>query len=249
MNTNQSDQHANAAVRYKQEAGEYAVRFVESGMAVGLGTGSTAIHTTHHLGLLLQRRQLHDVVAFATSQAIKEEAMRLGIPLLPDDLPRSLDVTIDGADEVDPQLNVIKGGGGAHLREKIVAQASRRFVIVVDDSKLSSRLGTLWAVPVEVLPYGWRAQAMFLESLGARVRRRLRDDGSPFVTDNGNWVLDCAFGPMPDPHLLAAKMAARAGILEHGLFLDMATDLVVAGPGGVRHASRQDLPADLFAGS
>lgn len=223
---------------YKVAAAQRAVEFVHDGMAVGLGTGSTAIHATRHIADLLQRGTLHDIIAFATSRATHAEAVRLGIPLLPDDLPRGLDVTIDGADEVDPALNLIKGGGGALLREKIVAQASGRVIIVADASKLSPQLGTHWPVPVEVLPFAWRSQADFLAALGADWRIRLAADGSQFVTDSGNMILDCHFGPLADPAALAAALAGRAGIVEHGLFIDLATDLIVAGPDGIVHQTR-----------
>lgn len=223
---------------YKVVAAQHAVEFVHDGMAVGLGTGSTAIHATRHIADLLQNGALHDIVAFATSRATHAEAVRLGIPLLSDDLPRGLDVTIDGADEVDPALNLIKGGGGALLREKIVAQASRRVIIVADASKLSPQLGTHWPVPVEVLPFAWRSQADFLAALGADWRIRLAADGSQFVTDSGNMILDCHFGRLADPAALAAALAGRAGIVEHGLFIDLATDLIVAGPDGIVHRTR-----------
>ncbi len=158
--------------------------------------------------------------------------------MLTNDLPADLDLVIDGADEVDPALDVIKGGGGALLREKIVAQASRRVVIVADASKLSPRLGTQWPVPVEVLSFGWRSQARFLASLGAAWTIRRSPDGSQFVTDSGNMILDCAFGPIADAPGLAATLGARAGIVEHGLFIGLATDLVVAGPDGIEHRIR-----------
>lgn len=222
----------------KIEAGEYAVRFVESGMAIGLGTGSTAIHAVRRIGRLMQEGVLRDIIGFATSSATRREAEALGIPLLSDDLPCALDVTIDGADEVDPVLNVIKGGGGALLREKIVAQASRRLVIVVDESKLSRQLGVTWPVPLEVMRYGFTSQARFLESIGGDVRLRMSADGTPYVTDNGNWIVDCRFGPIDDLSGLARMLECRAGIVEHGLFLGMATDLVVAGAGGVRYEPR-----------
>jgi len=225
--------------RLKVEAGEFAVRFVESGMAVGLGTGSTAIHAVRRIGRLMQEGVLRDIVGFATSSATLREAEALGIPLLSDDLPCALDVTIDGADEVDPALNVIKGGGGALLREKIVAQASRRLVIVVDESKLSPQLGVTWPVPLEVMRYGFTSQARFLESIGGGVHLRTRTDGTPYVTDNGNWIVDCRFGPIDDLSGLARTLEERAGIVEHGLFLGMGTDLVVAGAGGVRYETRQ----------
>ena len=153
----------------KQAAAERAVDFVQSGMIVGLGTGSTAIFATRRIGALLREGALRDITGFATSKQTDEEARKLGIPMLTDDLPKAIDVTIDGADEVDPQLNLIKGGGGALLREKIVAEASAREIIVVDESKLSPVLGTRWPLPIEVMAFGWRSQARYLESLGGRV--------------------------------------------------------------------------------
>ena len=230
---------AEAQARFKQEAAEYAVKFIESGMTVGLGTGSTAIFATRRIAELYKSGQLRDIVAFATSAAVWQEAVKLGIPMMTEDLPQELDVTIDGADEVDPRLNLIKGGGGALLREKIVAQASRREIIIVDESKLSPQLGTRWAVPVEVLPYGWHSQSRYLTSLGAEPIVRRLPDGSEFRTDQGNMILDSRFGPIADLEGLAAKLAARAGIMEHGLFINLAHDLIVAGPGGIQHQQRQ----------
>ena len=146
-----------------------------------------------------------------------------------------IDVTIDGADEVDPRCDVIKGGGGALLREKIVAQATRREIIVVDPSKLSERLGAQWAVPVEVAPFGWQTQIGFLESVGAHVTVRYTESGNLLKTDQGNLILDCDFGPMEDPSAVAETLASRAGIVEHGLFLDLVDDVIVAEPDGIRH--------------
>jgi ribose 5-phosphate isomerase A len=140
---------------------------------------------------------------------------------------------------VDPDLNVIKGGGGALLRERIVAQASRREIIVVDESKLLPALGTHWPVPVEVAPFGWRSQAAYLESLGAQPVLRQNTDGTPFKTDQGNLILDCHFGPISAPTEPAARLNERAGIVEHGLFLGLATDVIVAGVEGVRHLKRE----------
>ncbi len=230
---------ADPLAHYKEQAAHQAVQFVQSGMRVGLGTGSTATFATRLIAERLRSGELRDIVAFATSRATAQEAMRLGIPLLPDDLPEDLDVTIDGADEVDPAMNLIKGGGGALLREKIVAQVSAREVIVVDETKPSPRLGTRWPVPVEVLPFGWLAQARYLEALGARYAVRQTRDGAQFVTDSGNMILDCDFGPISDVRQLAAALDSRAGIVEHGLFIDLATDLIVAGAGGVSHRLRQ----------
>jgi ribose 5-phosphate isomerase A len=221
--------------QYKQQAAERAVEFVQSGMVVGLGTGSTAIFATRHIARDLQDGRFKNIFGFATSKAVWKEAQRLGIPMMSEEMPNSLDLTIDGADEVDPDLNLIKGRGGALLREKIAAQASRRVIIVADDSKLSPRLGTRHAVPVEVLPFGWRSQFRYLESLGAQVEVRYNAEGSPFITDSENIILDCNFGPIVDPAELAARLRARAGIAEHGLFVGLATDLIVAGKDGIRH--------------
>ena len=218
----------------KQAAAERAVDFVESGMLLGLGAGSTAVLALRRVARLLQDGRLHDIQGFACSREIEAEARTLGIPVILE-LPREIDLTIDGADEVDPELNLIKGGGGALLREKIVAEASRREIIVVDESKLSPVLGTRWALPVEIVPFGWHSQARFVASLGARPTLRLAGDGSAFTTDQGNWILDCAFGPIHDPEALAAELSTRAGIVEHGLFLGLASELIVGEAASVRH--------------
>ncbi len=231
---------AELITEYKQQAGEKAVEFVESGMVVGLGTGSTAFFATGRIGRLLKDGQLKNILGFATSKAVWREAKKLGIPMMAEEMLNNLDLTIDGADEVDPDLNLIKGRGGALLREKIAAQASRRVIIVADDSKLSPTLGTLHAVPVEVISFGWRSQLRYLESLGAHVEARYNPDGSLFVTDSGNMILDCNFGPIANPTELAVKLSTRAGIAEHGLFLCLATDLIVAGKNGIRHLERKE---------
>ena len=218
----------------KQEAAEYALRYIQSGMTVGLGTGSTAIFAIRRIGALLKSGELKNILGFATSRASWDAAVELNIPMLTEDLPRNIDVTIDGADEVDPQLNLIKGGGGALLREKLVAQASAREIIIVDESKLSPRLGTLHVLPVEVMPFGWRSQARFLESLGAKYVIRQTPSGEEYRTDQGNMLLDCNFGPIPDVAKLARELEARAGIVDHGLFLNLASVVVVASAGGVR---------------
>jgi ribose 5-phosphate isomerase A len=225
--------------RFKQMAAEFAATFVQSGMRVGLGTGSTAIYATRKVAALLQAGQLKDIIGFATSKATRDEAERLGITMMSDDLPSDLDLTIDGADEVDPDLNLIKGGGGALTREKIVAQVTRREIIVVDETKLSPRLGTHHALPVEVIPFGWRSQARFLKSLGAKVAIRHKPDDSQFLTDQGNMILDCTFGPSTNAQTLAEQLASRAGIVEHGLFLGLTSDVIVAGKDGSRHLTRQ----------
>jgi len=221
--------------KLKQDAAEFAVQFIKSGMIVGLGTGSTAIFATRKIGALLREGALKDITGFATSKATQDEAIHLGIPMMDSSLPQKIDVTIDGADEVDPQFNLIKGGGGALFHEKVVAQASDREIIVVDDSKLSKCLGTLHVLPVEVSPFGWRSQLRYLESLGAHSMIRKNSDGSQYVTDSGNMIFDCDFGPIADPVDLAVKLGARAGIIEHGLFIGITSDLIVAAADGVKH--------------
>ena len=218
----------------KQQAAERAAEFVQAGMIIGLGTGSTAIFATRRIARRIQSGDLRDVLAVPTSLATEAAALELGIPLTTLAEQPRLDITIDGADEVDPDFNLIKGGGGALLREKIVAQATARLVIVVDDSKLVDRLGRTWAVPIEVIPFGWQSQAAYLQSLGAAPV--LRQDGDqPYRTDQGNIILDCDFGPIADPAALARDLKSRAGIVEHGLFIGMARDLVVAAEDGLRH--------------
>ena len=231
---------AELRTRYKQQAAERAVEFVRTGMVVGLGTGSTASFATRLIARLLHDGQLKNIFGFGTSKAVWKEAQRLGIPMMSEEMPNAVDLTIDGADEVDPDLNLIKGGGGALLREKITAQASGRVIVVADDSKLSPRLGTQHAVPVEVISFGWRSQFRYLELLGAQVEARYNAGGSLYMTDSGNMILDCNFGPIAEPAELAARLRARAGIVEHGLFLGLATDLIVAGKDGIRHLKRKE---------
>ena len=223
---------------YKQQAAEEAVTFIESGMVVGLGHGSTAIFAMRRIAEFLKSGQLKAILGVPCSNLVEQEARQLGIPLTTLEEHPIIDVTIDGADEVDPQLDLIKGAGGALLREKIVAQASCREIIVIDESKMVPKLGTRKALPVEVCTFGWRTQAEYLQSLGARVEVRTRGDGSFFPTDQGNLILDCTFGPINQPAALAAQLSARAGIVGHGLFLGLATDMICAGAGGVRHLKR-----------
>jgi ribose 5-phosphate isomerase A len=224
--------------RWKREAAEAAVELVRPGMILGLGHGSTARYALLKIAELLRAGKLWDIQGVPCSKKVEEEARALGIPLTTLEDHPELDLTIDGADEIDPKLNVIKGGGGAMLREKIVAQATKYQVIVADETKLSPRLGTKATVPVEVLPFGWRTQVQFLEGLGAQVKLRLNPDGSPFLTDQGNYVLDCNFGPIADAEALARELGRRAGILGHGLFLGLVDEVFVAGPSGLRRLRR-----------
>ena len=222
----------------KKIAGEKAVEYVESGMVVGLGYGSTAIHALRLIGELIRGGVLEGIKAIPTADLIAEEARRAGIPLTSLEEHPRIDVTIDGADEIDPELNLIKGGGGALLREKIVAQASSLNIIVVDEQKLSPILGTNFDLPVEIIPFGWRPLEEYLRSLGAEPQLRTKTDGTPFVTDNGNTILDCHFGPIDDLHALSAELKSRAGIVEHGLFLDLASEVIVAAGDGIRSLKR-----------
>jgi len=222
--------------RLKREAAWRAVEFVESGTVVGLGHGSTAAFAIERIAELVRTGALRDIVCIPCSNEVARHAGRLGLTQATLAERPSIDVTIDGADEVDPDMNLIKGGGGALWREKIVASASAREIIVVDGSKLSPRLGTCSALPVEVLPFAWVVEASALESLGAHVLRRGGDD--PFFTDERNHILDCDFGPIERPTELAAALDARPGIVAHGLFVGLATDLVVATERGVTHLPR-----------
>jgi ribose 5-phosphate isomerase A len=207
-------------------------------MVLGLGHGSTAIFAIRLIAALLKDGALQDILGVACSAQVEVEAGQLGIPLTTLDKHPVIDVTIDGADEVDQNLDLIKGAGGALLREKIVAQASRREIIVCDASKLSPVLGTRKALPVEVVPFGWQTQASYVASLGARVDVRVKGDGTFFTTDQGNLILDCSFGTIAEPASLAERLRARAGIVEHGLFLGIATDVIVADAEGIRHLKR-----------
>jgi ribose 5-phosphate isomerase A len=218
----------------KQQAAHRAVEYVESGMTVGLGAGSTALLATQRIGQLLREGHLQNIIGFPCSREVEAEARSLGIPITLHP-PGMVDLTIDGADEVDPDLNLIKGGGGALLHEKIVAQTSLREIIIIDETKLSPVLGTHWPLPVEVIPFGWQSQRDFLVSLGARVSLRKRRDGTLFRTDQGNLILDCAFGPIPHPSELAAQLDRRTGLVEHGLFIGLATEVIVASADGIRH--------------
>ncbi len=225
-------------LQYKQRAAEEAVEFIDAGMVVGLGHGTTAIFAVRRIAELLKAGSLKNILGVPCSAQVEKEAVRLGIPLTTLEEHPVIDVTIDGADEVDPSLDLIKGAGGALLREKIIAQASHREIIIVDESKMSPVLGTRKELPVEAVPFGLRTQIEYLNSLGARVSVRQAGDGSLFKTDYGNVILDCAFGPIAQAALLAARLSERAGIVEHGLFLGLATDVIVAGDKGVRHLRR-----------
>jgi ribose 5-phosphate isomerase A len=218
----------------KARAAARALTLVRSGMIVGLGTGSTAELFVR--GLAARMREGLRVTGVPTSSAIEALARSLDIPVT-ERFDRAIDLAVDGADEIDPNLNLIKGRGGAMVREKLVAQAARRFVVIADESKLVDALGKA-PVPVEVLPFLHQRTLMVLEDLGARPI--LRGGSDPVMTDNGNYVVDCKFGaPLTSPPELAAALDAVPGVVGHGLFLGMATAAIVAGPTGVRTLTRR----------
>lgn len=209
----------------KALAAARAVEEIEDGMLVGLGTGSTASYAVRFLA-----GRMKDGLRFegtATSRATEAIARELGIPLVPFDGLSHVDLTIDGADEVDPQLRAIKGGGGALLREKLVASASRRTIVIVDSSKPVERLGR-FRLPVEALPFGRAYVESELGCLGAPAALRIKGDGTPFLTDQGNHIFDIGFGCIEDPERLAAELDAITGVVEHGLFLTQIDTLIAA---------------------
>jgi ribose 5-phosphate isomerase A len=212
----------------KQRAAQAALAHVRSGMLLGLGTGSTADCFIRALAEALGRGALNDIRCVPTSIQSQKLAEQLGVPLTTLSEVGTLDLTVDGADEIDPNLDLIKGLGGALLREKIVAQNSRALLIVADSSKRVARLGQRCPLPVEVVPFEHACQAAFLAGLGCRPTLRLGPDATPFITDNGNVIYDCRFDGIASPRRLLDELAHRAGIVECGLFLGMATKAVVA---------------------
>ena len=225
----------------KQEAAFRAVELIQSGMVVGLGSGSTANFAVQRIAVRIEAGELENIVGIPSSAKTENLARELAIPLTGFEQQQQIDINIDGADEVDPDLNLIKGGGGALLREKVVAQASRQNIIIVDESKLSPQLGTNWAVPVEIIDFARRVEEKFLESLGASVTVRSLQDGNYFRTDQNNLILDADFGPIADPEKLAVLLGSRAGIVEHGLFLGLASEVIVAGAEGIRQLKRSHI--------
>jgi ribose 5-phosphate isomerase A len=231
-------------LRYKTEAAREAVAQIRSGMVVGLGAGSTAALALKRLAELLAEGRLEKILGVPCSNEVERKATRLGVPLTTLAKNPVVDLTIDGADEVDPHLNLIKGLGGALLREKIVAQASQREIIVVDETKLSPVLGTRGPLPIEVFPFGWLTQAEYIGSIGGDWILRNIKERLPFLTDQGNFILDVRFGPIADPKALAQSLDGRAGIAAHGLFIGLASEVIVAGPSGVRHLTRESTRPD-----
>lgn len=230
------------AEQFKRAAAAKALDFVRPGMRLGLGTGSTAKHFVELLGERV--RNGLDVIGVPTSEATRADAERAGIALTTLDDTPELDLTVDGADEIGPDLTLIKGGGGALLREKIVAAASGRMLVIADDSKYVPVLGR-FPLPVEIAPFGagatLRAVHAAVASVQASGRLDLRRgrDGHAFVTDGGHWIVDAALGRIEDPAALARALAAVPGVMEHGLFVGLAALAIVGGPDGVRTIERR----------
>jgi len=225
----------------KREAARRALDFVQPGMRLGLGTGSTA---AHFVELLAERVKAGlDIVGVPTSEATRAQAERLGVPLTSLDEEPELDLTVDGTDEIDPDLNLIKGGGGALLREKIVAIASRDMVVIADESKWVGRLGR-YPLPIEVVDFGLgaikKAIAAVVSEQGCPgpIRLRHKQDGHVFVTDQGHLILDAGLGAIPDARRLAQGLSRVPGVVEHGLFIGLARRAVLAGSEGVRVIER-----------
>ncbi|KAI3979436.1 hypothetical protein MKX01_001628 [Papaver californicum] len=225
----------------KKIAAYKAVEYVESGMVLGLGTGSTAYHAVNRIGELLKQGELNNIIGIPTSKKTEEQAISLGIPLSDLDTHPVLDLAIDGADEVDTYLNLVKGRGGSLLREKMVEGACRKFVVIVDESKMVKNLGgSGLAMPVEIVPFCWnftatRLQNLFRESSGCVAKlRRVADTGKPFLTDNANYIVDLYFkGDIGDLKFASDEILRLAGVVEHGMFIDMATTVIIAGECGI----------------
>lgn len=222
----------------KKQAADKAVQYIKGGMVVGLGAGSTTMFAIRKIGELINKGELTDIICIPSSIKIEAEAQSLKIPLTRLQEHPAIDITIDGADEVDPELNLIKGGGGSLLREKVLAQASNRVIIIVDESKLSPQLGTKWAVPVEVIEFGYKPAFNYLESLGAKVKLRIDGEDKLYKTDEGNIILDCNFGPIKNLEQLALNLNKHSAVVENGLFLGLASEVIIAGKNGIRFLRR-----------
>lgn len=222
----------------KKQAAKKAVEQVRSGMVLGLGTGSSAKYATMKIGELWQAGQLTGIVGIPTSEGTVTLARQYDIPLVTLDEYPAVDLAIDGADEIDPDLNLIKGLGGALLREKMIESVTAKFIVVADGSKVVQKLGTRAPVPVEVVQFCWKSTARWLESLGSNPVLR-GGETQPYITDNSNYILDCYFPQGIDrPAELAATLKNRPGVVEHGLFLGMASEALVATADGITVMSR-----------
>lgn len=224
----------NPADALKRAAAREALQRVRSGMRLGLGSGSTMWHFVDLLGDALAEGTLEGIVGVPTSRLIEQQARERGIELAPLHVASPLDLAVDGADEVTPGLELIKGLGGALIREKMVVQSTRRFVVVADESKRVDRLGTRSPLPVEVVRFGWETHLPTMERLGGIGALRVGHDGEPVITDNGNYIVDCTFRDgISDPFEVESILRARAGIVGTGLFLDLADEAILAGDIGL----------------
>ncbi len=226
----------------KIAAAAYAVdTFIQSGMHIGLGSGSTSELFVEELGRRASRGDFQNLLTVSTSEKVTALAQTFGLTVVPLDDVTFLDVTIDGADEIDPvTFGLTKGRGGALLREKMVAAASKLEVIIADYSKLVTRLGEKWPIPVEIVPFGWHHTAGRLRSLGCDPILRIHNE-KPYMTDGGNYVLDCRFSPLEDPLGMAPLIKNTVGVVEHGLFIGVAGRIVIAAPGQVYEVQRPAL--------
>lgn len=223
----------------KQQAAERALDFIENGMLVGLGSGSTTRYFIDLLGEKIKKGELSKVKGIPTSNATAAQAKAVGIPLTTLSENFHIDIAIDGADEVDPKLNLIKGMGGALLREKIVEIYAQKFIVIVDESKLVQRLGTRSPLPVEIVRFEHLALIYWLETLNCDARLLCDEYGNPVETDNQNYLVHCSFQHgIPDAYELSGILGTRPGVVEHGLFLNMAEKVIAAGGGGVRILER-----------
>jgi ribose 5-phosphate isomerase A len=221
----------------KRRVASEAAKRITSGMRLGLGSGSTVGLVVAALGEQLHHGDLHDLKIVAASTRTEAAMAQVGLPLATLDEYPELDLAIDGADEVDPQFAMIKGGGGALLRERIVLAAAAERLIVIDESKVVPVLGTRWSVPVEVVRFGSRVAEHALRALGSEPVLRTRG-GAPVITDEGDYILDCAFGPISDPERLAARISGQPGVVAHGIFIDLVDRLLIAGSNGVETRQR-----------
>ena len=220
----------------KKQSAVEAVKQIKSGDVVGLGTGSTAYFAVEEVGRLLKEGLLHDIVGVATSIETDTHARALNIPMVSIDEVESIDIAIDGADEVDPELQLIKGKGAALLREKSTEILTSRFVVIVDESKIVKKLGTKDALPVEIVPFGWKQTQKRLLKFGEPVLRPSKEDPSkPLVTDNGNYIIDLRFpNGIDHPEVVDREIKQITGVVDHGLFINMATTVIVAAKDGIK---------------
>ncbi len=227
-------------VNYKKEAALKALEYVKSGMVLGIGTGSTTKYFIDALGEALKNGSLKDIKGVATSIKTEEYASGKGIPMVDINHFQELDLAVDGADEIDGDLNLIKGLGRALLREKIVESYAKQFVVIADYTKAVRQLGKKRPLPIEIVPFGWLTHIRWLEALGCKVELWLEKE-KPVVTDNHNYIVKCWFEDgIEDPHTLAVRIKQRTGVVEHGLFINMADVAIIVGKEGVQIKNRSD---------